>query len=179
MSRLARGARVASLSGVVLLAGCAGDFDELQTWLEGARKATQPRVKPLQPPRKFEPDSYGLAQSVDPFSPQKMAAAIRQEATQPNSLLAAELVRRKEPLESYPLDTIAMVGSLARQGSFFALLRVDNLVYLVKPGDHIGQNYGRVTKVEETRVEIRELVQDASGDWVARTAALQIQDRSR
>lgn len=179
MSRLARGALAACVPACVLLAGCAGDFDELQTWLEGARKSTQPRVKPLQPPRKFEPDSYGLSQTADPFSPQKMAAAIRQEAAQPNSLLAAELVRRKEPLESYPLETIAMVGSLARQGNFFALLRVDNLVYMVKPGDHLGQNYGRVTKVEETRVEIRELIQDASGDWVARTAALQLQDRSR
>jgi type IV pilus assembly protein PilP len=49
----------------------------------------------------------------------------------------------------------------------------------VKVGDYLGQNYGRVTKVEETRVEIRELVQDATGEWVTRSAVLQLQDRSR
>jgi type IV pilus assembly protein PilP len=59
------------------------------------------------------------------------------------------------------------------------LLRIDSLLYMVKVGDYLGQNYGRVTKVEETRVEIRELVQDATGEWVTRSAVLQLQDRSR
>ena len=37
-------------------------------------------------------------------------------ARQPNSLLAAELNRRKEPLEAYPLDSMSMVGSVVRNG---------------------------------------------------------------
>jgi type IV pilus assembly protein PilP len=74
---------------------------------------------------------------------------------------------------------MTMVGSLARQGRSVALLRIDSLLYMVKVGDYLGQNYGRVTKVEETRVEIRELVQDATGEWVTRSAVLQLQDRSR
>ena len=55
--------------------------------------------------------------SVEPFSTQKLTVALKQEARQPNSLLAAEINRRKEPLEAYPLDSMSMVGSVMRGGA--------------------------------------------------------------
>ena len=105
--------------------------------------------------------------------------ALKQEARQPNSLLAAELNRRKEPLEAYPLDSMSMVGSVGKQGQPFALLRVDNLLYQVKVGDYLGQNYGRITKITETEIALREIVQDAAGEWIERTATLQLQEKAR
>lgn len=175
-----RAARVLlACSVLALAAGCAADYDELQAWVESERRAVKPRVQALQAPRKFDPESYTGAQGADPFSNQKLSSALRQESVQPNSALAGEMTRRKEPLEAFPLDGMTMVGSLARQGRFFALLKVDNLLYMVKQGDYLGQNYGRVTKIEETRVDIRELVQDAAGEWVTRQAQLHLQERSR
>jgi type IV pilus assembly protein PilP len=56
---------------------------------------------------------------------------------------------------------------------------VDNLLYQVKPGNYLGQNYGRVMKVTETEVVLREIVQDATGDWIERTATLQLQEKSK
>lgn len=167
------------LLAALLASGCGQGFEELQTWIDNERRSAQPQVKPLQPPRQFMPEGYEGTLATDPFSAQRLSLAIRQEAAQPNSAIAAELNRRKEPLESYPLDTMTMVGSLSRQGRAVALLRVDNLLHMVKPGDYLGQNHGRVTKVDETRVEIRELVQDATGEWVTRPAVLQLQDRAR
>jgi type IV pilus assembly protein PilP len=105
--------------------------------------------------------------------------ALKQEARQPNSLLAAEINRRKEPLEAYPLDSMRMVGSVTREGKPFALLKVDSLLYQVKLGDHLGQNFGRVTRIDETEVELREIVQDAAGEWIERSATLQLQERAR
>jgi len=105
--------------------------------------------------------------------------AIKLEARQPNSLLAAEVNRRKEPLEAYPLDNMSMVGSVSREGKPFALLKVNNLLYQVKVGDYLGQNYGRVTKIAETEVTLREIVQDAAGEWIERSASLQLQERAR
>ena len=93
-------------------------------------------------------------------------------------MLSAELNRRKEPLEAYPLDSMTMVGSVSR-GVPTALLRVDNLLYQVKVGDHLGQNYGRISHIDETEVKLREIVQDAAGEWIEREAALQLQDRVR
>lgn len=178
MSRLLVAGGLTALCAL-LVSGCGQGFEELQTWIDNERRSAQPQVKPLQPPRQFVPEGYEGTQATDPFSSQRLSLAIRQEAAQPNSAIAAELNRRKEPLESYPLDTMTMVGSLSRQGRAVALLRVDNLLHMVKPGDYLGQNHGRVTKVDETRVEIRELVQDATGEWVTRPAVLQLQDRSR
>jgi type IV pilus assembly protein PilP len=70
-----------------------------------------------------------------------------------------------------------MVGSLNKFGKGYALLKVDALLYQVKVGDHIGQNYGRITKISESEVALREVVQDAAGEWIERATALQLQDK--
>jgi type IV pilus assembly protein PilP len=43
------------------------------------------------------------------------------------------------------------------------LLRVDNLLYQVRAGNYLGQNYGRITKIGETEIVLREIVQDGVG----------------
>lgn len=164
---------------LALLAGCGAENEELQEWMDRQRREVKPNVTPLTPPKKFEAEPYTSLQAVDPFSNQKLAVALKQEARQPNSILATELNRRKEPLEAYPLDSMTMVGSVAKQAQPFALLRVDNLLYQVKLGDHLGQNYGRITKITETEVVLREIVQDAAGEWIERTGTLQLQEKAR
>src|SRR3954452_1081929 len=162
-----------------LLTGCAGDQDELQQWMEQQKREGKPNVEPLSPPKKFNPQPYLALGAVEPFSTQKLTVALKQEARQPNSLLAAEINRRKEPLEAYPVDSMAMVGSVMRGGRPYALLRVDSLLYQVKTGDYLGQNYGKITKISETDVAFREIVQDAAGEWIERMSALQLQDKAR
>jgi type IV pilus assembly protein PilP len=168
-----------ALLTLLALAACSPDHDELRAWMEQQRREVKPNVTPLQPPKKFDPEPYSAAQGVEPFSQQKLTVALKQEARQPNSLLSAELNRRKEPLEAYPLDSMSMVGSVSKQGQPFALLRVDNLLYQVKVGDYLGQNYGRITKIAETEIALREIVQDAAGEWIERPAALQLQEKAR
>jgi type IV pilus assembly protein PilP len=162
-----------------MLVACSPEHDELRAWMEQQRREAKPNVPPLQPPKRFDPQPYAAAQAVDPYSMQKLTVALKQEARQPNSLLSAEMNRRKEPLESYPLDSMNMVGSVNKQGQPFALLRVDNLLYQVKVGDYLGQNYGRITRISETDIRLREIVQDAAGEWIERPAALQLQEKAR
>ena len=162
-----------------VVVGCGGKQEELTQWMEQQRREVKPSVEPLSAPKKFTPQPYTALGGVEPFSSQKLTVALKQEARQPNSMLAAEINRRKEPLEAYPLDSMSMVGSVVRAGRPYALLRVDNLLYQVKPGDYIGQNYGKITKISETDVSIREIVQDAAGEWVERTSALQLQEKAR
>ncbi len=180
---LARSARrtglLPALALAALLGACSADEGELGSWMEQQRREVKPNVTPLQPPKKFDPQPYSMAQAVEPFSTQKLTVALKQEARQPNSLLATELNRRKEPLEAYPLDSMSMVGSVIKQGQPFALLRVDNLLYQVKPGDYLGQNYGRITKIAETEIDLREIVQDAAGEWIERPAVLQLVEKAR
>ena len=168
-----------ALALVALLAGCSGEQEELTQWMEQQRREAKPNVTPLTPPKKFTPQAYTAISGVEPFSAQKLTVALKQEARQPNSLLAAEINRRKEPLEAYPLDSMRMVGSVQRNGRPYALLRVDNLLYQVKSGDYIGQNYGKITSISETEVTLREIVQDAAGEWIERASALQLQEKAR
>ena len=161
------------------LTGCAGEGDELQAWLEQQKREVKPSVQPLTPPKKFHPHPYAALQAVDPFSVQKLTVALKQEAHQPNSALASEMHRRKEPLESYPLDSMSMVGSVDKLGRRFALLKVDKLLYQVKVGDYMGKNYGRITKIDETQIVLREIVQDAAGEWIERPTTLQLQEPAR
>jgi type IV pilus assembly protein PilP len=176
----AKGIRWAALAALATaLFGCGADTDELQGWMDQQRREVKPNITPLVPPKKFDPAPYLSAQAVEPFSNQKLSVALKQEAKQPNSLLAAELNRRKEPLEFYTLDGMSMVGSVTKQGRPFALLKVDNLLYQVKVGDYLGQNYGRILKITETEIALREIVQDAAGEWIERPGTLQLQERAR
>jgi type IV pilus assembly protein PilP len=184
MTRRNASTRLALLGLTVLvagfgLAGCTPGEDELREWMEQQRRAAKPDVPPLTPPKKFNPEQYAGVDKVEPFSSQKLSVALKQEAKQVNSLLAGELNRRKEPLEAYPLDSMSMVGSVHREGRQFGLLKVDNLLYHVKVGDHIGQNYGRITSITETDIGLREIVQDAAGEWVERNTNLQLQEKAR
>lgn len=181
MAKMKHGRPLAALALVAaaLVAGCGAEHEELQQWMEQQKREVKPSVTPLAPPKKFNPQPYASAQAVEPFSLQKLSVALKQEARQPNSLLAAELNRRREPLESFPLDAMSMVGSVNRQAKPFGLLRVDNLLYQVKVGDYLGQNYGRITRIGETEIALREIVQDAAGEWIERPAKLQLQERGR
>jgi type IV pilus assembly protein PilP len=166
----------ASIALVANLAACSSQQEELQDWMTQERTQARPMVQPISPPPKFNPQRYEMTESVDPFSTQKLTVAIKQEAAQPNSAVAAEFNRRKEPLEAYPLDNMKMVGSVRRKGTQYALLKVDNLLYQVRVGDHLGQNYGKIMKITETDIALREIVQDAAGEWIERPAALQLQE---
>ncbi len=170
---------VSALMLFVLTAGCSGEQDELQQWMEQQKREAKPSIQPLSAPKKFNPQAYSAMDGVEPFSTQKLTVALKQEARQPNSLLSAEINRRKEPLEAYPLDSMSMVGSVVKQGRQYAFLRVDNLLHNVKVGDYLGQNYGKITKISETDVSLREIVQDAAGEWIERTSVIQLQEKAR
>ncbi len=162
------------------LAACTSSGqDELREWMQTERAGIKPQVKPIPEPTKFIPQAYMGERMVEPFSDEKLKSVLKGSEATPvtnSALIAPELNRRKQPLEAYPLDTMAMVGSLNKGGQLVALVRVDNLLYQVKPGQYLGQNYGRITKISETEVVLREIVQDAVGEWIERPAALQLQE---
>lgn len=166
-----------------LLAACSASKDEeVRQWMLSERNQTKPKVEPIPAPKQFVPEAYSSNSAVDPFSSQKLVQALKADANQAASngaLIAPELKRRKEPLEAFPLDSMAMVGSLLRAKEPVALVTVDKLLYQVKVGNYLGQNYGRITKIAETEVTLREIVQDAVGEWVERVATLQLQEKSK
>lgn len=165
---------------LLLLSGCSDSGQEdLQRWMAEQRKQTKPTVEPLSEPKKFTPQAYTEATAFEPFNIQKLTQALRRDTNQVGNsgLVTPELSRRKEALESYPLDAISMVGSLNRAGKPVALVQADKLLYQVRLGNYLGMNYGRITRITETELTLREIVQDAGGEWIERVATLQLQEK--
>lgn len=167
----------------IALSGCVSSKeDDIRAWMVQERNQTKPQVAPISAPKQFVPEPYTNASAVEPFSNQKLTQALKQDSAQATSngaLVAPELARRKEPMEAFPLDSMTLVGSIIKAGQPVALVKVDNLLYQVKLGNHLGQNFGRVTKINETEITLREIVQDAVGEWIERVATLQLQERSK
>ena len=176
-------AKVLWLALATLGLNACGDSDQedLQRWMVEQRAQIKPSVPPISEPKKFTPQAYTEASSFEPFNMLKLTQALRRESNQPSTseLIAPELARRKEALEAFPLDTMAMVGSMNRNGQPVALVRVDKLLYKVRVGEYLGLNYGRITRINETEVALREIVQDAAGEWIERVATLQLQESAK
>jgi type IV pilus assembly protein PilP len=168
------------LVSIALLGGCTGSGeDEVRQWISEERAQAKPRVTPLAEPKQFKPEAYAADAQLEPFNPLKLTQALRRDSAQLASnaaLIAPEMARRKEPLEAHPLDTIKMVGSLQKKGQPAALVTVGKLLYQVTAGQYLGQNYGRITSINETAIQLREIVQDATGDWIERTTSLELQE---
>lgn len=178
MKHLQKALAINLIFALLMLSGCgSSDQEELQQWMTTQRNAARPKITPLAAPTKFTPETYRQEGLIEPFSKQKLVQALKRDSTQTAAnaaLITPELNRRKEPLEASPLDAISMVGSLTKAGLPVALVRVDNLIYQVRVGNYLGQNYGRITAVTESSLVLREIVQDAAGEWIERPATLQL-----
>jgi type IV pilus assembly protein PilP len=168
---------------IIVLSGCSGEsVSDVSDWVN-AQKAIEPRATFVAPaPARFIPEPYNEATTPDPFSPQKLLLVLKREAAQSavgSELVARELKRRKEPMEVYPLDTMSYTGMMVKDRQAVALVRIDKKLFQVKAGDHIGTNFGKVLKVSDAEVVLREVVQDAAGDWIERKATLQLQENAR
>ena len=172
-----------SIFAALALGACSSaNHEEIQQWMTTQRNQAKPQLQPIPEPKRFAPQTYTQEAALEPFNSKKLTQALRSDSAQTvanANLVAPELARRREPLESFPLDAMTMVGSLQKGGQPVALLRVDTLLHQVRLGNYLGQNYGRITKVTESEVVLREIVQDAAGEWIERSATLQLQERSK
>jgi type IV pilus assembly protein PilP len=168
---------------VVGLSGCGSSADEeLTQWMTDQRNSLTPVTQPVAEPKKFQPQTYSSNDKLEPFSVQKLTMGMRSDASHAimnTSLIAPELARRKEYLETFPLDTMSLVGSLIRDGQKVALVRVDKMLYQVRGGAYLGQNFGKVLSVSEGELVLREIVQDSSGDWIERKVTLLLQGENK
>jgi type IV pilus assembly protein PilP len=162
---------------LLLLAGCGdSDVQEVRTWMKQVDSQAKVAVPPLAEPKTFIPFAYQQKDELDPFNPNKLLAELAKQAAKSGSGLKPDTERRKELLESYPLDTVKMVGTIEKRGVIHAVLQIDRSVHQVVIGQHVGQNYGLITGISESAVNIKEIVQDATGDWVERMSKLELQE---
>ena len=167
--------KLAIIAVVLLLAACGGDeHQDLKAELKNLTKDLRGHVPPLPVVKPYEPVPYKAFDLPDPFGPAKIELATGGTTKSKGGANAPDANRPKEPLEAYPLESLKMVGTLSQKGVNYALVRADSSVYRVKAGNYLGQNFGVITEITDNQINLKELVQDASGDWTERKVALQL-----
>ncbi len=152
---------------LLALYGCSSDLDELKQFVRDSDKRVPVKIDPLPAVKPFEPFAYEGFDLPDPFKPRKLSPPKEGAGG-----VAPDLNRRKEPLESYPLEQLKMVGTLEQNNQIYALVRADKTLYRVKKGNYMGQNFGLITDVTENEIKLKEIVQDSAGDWAERQSVL-------
>lgn len=158
------------LALMLALASCGGGVnDELKEFIKNADKNAKKAIPPLPPVQAYAPISYAGFELPDPFKPRSLTPV--KVGTGVNG---PDMNRRKEALEAFSIETLKMVGTLQQQKESFGLIKADATVYRVKVGNYMGQNFGKVTEITDTAINLKEKIQDASGDWTERDSSLKL-----
>ena len=162
------------LLGLALLAvGCSQDMSDLEQYAMDVKSRTSKNIEPIPQPKPYEPFTYEPGERRDPFLPILQSREAALAAAGGAGSVRPDVDRPKEPLEEFPLDALRMVGTITMQQRAYALIRApDAVVHRVSVGDHLGQNYGKITGISETEVVLMEIIPDGLGGYIQRPASV-------
>lgn len=164
--------RLSLLVSLLALTACGEGYSDLRGFVRDADKSVPRKIDPLPQVKPFVPFAYEGFDLPDPFKPRKLT--VKQDAAGK----APDQNRRKEPLEAFPLEQLAMVGTLDQGGVTYALIRAEKTLYRVKKGGYLGQNFGLITDISDSEIKLKEIVQDTAGDWTERESVLPLQEQT-
>lgn len=154
------------------LSACTQSNEDLYTFIDETKSKHLGSVQPLPTFEPYKNFTYEAAELRDPFE-----AAFEAEVTdgETGAGLRPNATRPKEPLETYPLDTLRMVGILIQNENTWGLVKdPNNVVHRVQTGNYAGQNEGQIVTVTEKQIDIIEIIPDGLGGYIERTASLAI-----
>ena len=88
----------------------------------------------------------------------------------------ADLDRRRETLEAFRWTRSRWLACMRRSGINVALVETSGGTHPGALGQLHGTELRTVTRVSETEIDLKEIVQDAAGEWVERSSKLELQD---
>lgn len=142
---------------------------DLRQFVNDTKARGKGRIPPLPEPQTFEIYAYDEEPLRDPFIPAKAVEA----ANNADSGLKPDITREKDVLEEFALGSLKMMGSLEKNGKLWALLRApDGTLHRTTKGRHMGQNNGKIIKITESELELKEIVPDGLGGWIERFSTL-------
>ena len=156
------------------LVACGGDMDDLDSYINEVKARPGGRIEPLPEITPYEvftyvADAEGLRSPFVPDTPQTAGPASGGTSPDPD--------RPAEFLESFPLDTLRMVGTMDINQTVYGLVQTtDGLIHRVVPGNYMGQNDGRVTEITESEIVLVEIISDGIGGYIERDAAIGLSD---
>jgi type IV pilus assembly protein PilP len=159
-------------AAILLISGCSKDVNDLYSFIEAEKASNVGSVKPIPQFKPYESFSYTASELRDPFV---STIELDEDPGMTADALHPETNRPKQPLEAFPLDTLAMVGILEQKENRWGLIKdPQNLVHRVKLGNYMGKNEGRVIEITETDIRLVEIVPDGIGGYIERDASIAI-----
>lgn len=153
-----------------LVAGCGGgDMSDLEAYVAEVKARKSSNIKPIPDIRPYEPYTYVPGERREPFTPMLPPGERDEDASA--SAIRPDKDRPRETLEQYPLDSLRMQGTLSAGGMLYALVRdPEGIVHRVTLGNHMGQNYGEITAITPSEIQLIEIVPDGLGGYMKRSA---------
>jgi type IV pilus assembly protein PilP len=160
-------------AGVV---ACGGEtYSDLRQFVKDSESLPHGQISPLPEVKPYEPFTYAAFDTIDPFKPRK----IEPPKGSGTGGIAPDLNRRREPLEAFPLESLRMVGTLEQKKEMYALVKTpDNSIFRVRPGNFVGQNFGRIVAITESNVKLKEILQGGAGNWEEKDQVLLLQEEA-
>lgn len=159
------------------LMGCMqGDFSDLQVYMDEVRARPKGSIEPLPKFLPYEAFTYGASSLRSPFQPPVKVDTVVRAKGAPE--IRPDENRVKQFLEGFNIEVFEMVGSLSNDGGFYALVSGAGGVHRIKVGDYLGRNHGRVVAVDESKIDVVEIVPDGDEGWLERPRSLTLKERS-
>lgn len=160
----------------VLATGCSdGDMSDLKAYVAEVKARKSSDIDPIPDIRPYEPYTYRPADRREPFTP--VLPGGQRDGESGASAVQPDKDRPRETLEQYPLDSLRMKGTLSAGGALYALVRdPEGVVHRVTLGDHMGQNYGEITAITPSEIQLIEIVPDGLGGYMKRSADIALSE---
>lgn len=161
----------------MLLAGCERGLDDLEHYAEQVKARNPGRVQPLPEVKPYQQFEYQAENRRDPFDASVIAASSAKAGHPTNPELSPDPSRAPEFLETFPLDTLRMVGTMEQGNTLWALIKTpDSTIQRVTAGNHLGQNYGKIEHITDAGIELTEIIPDGFGGWRERESFIALSE---
>lgn len=165
-----------ALVATVVLAGCGRDTRDLEQWVAQTLQRDPAPLEPIPTVETPEPVTYEAFDLRDPFM-RPTRESERTAGESGGSGPRPDPDRRREYLEQFPLDSLAMVGTIQLDEQVYGLVAdTEGTIHRVRGGNYIGQNHGRILQVSQGAIQVMELVPDGADGWMEREASLALTD---
>ena len=173
------------LAMVTTLGGCVSkDMTDLEDYAAEVLARKGGRIEPLPPIKPterylYQAETQGLRDPFQSFIAAEEADQVIDKVTDESQKIYAIEIQTHNPeeLENFELDGLRMVGVLENTDAVWGIvLDQEGVVHRVTTGNYVGRNYGKITNIQDDRIDLREITKDSQGRWEERAASLQLSE---
>jgi type IV pilus assembly protein PilP len=156
-----------------MVVGCDSDDErqKLEQYIAQVKTRPSGEIEALPQIKPYETFTYSALDKRSPFMPPEpekvVATAVLDNGIRPDAN------RPKEPLETFPIDALKMVGTLERDGKMWALIvDKEGALHRVVKGNYVGFNHGKINSITEEKLGITEIIPSPTGGWQERQSEM-------